>query len=118
MVSLKSWAPARSASVFFAKCCRLHLLVQALDLLLEHLLHFALRFEHRRDLYAELLGGLGARLAFEGRQAERLPGVRLDPLPDPLRRLLQQLLVEFLMEMLQQVRARLDGLEDHEELTT
>src|SRR5262245_33841398 len=86
-------------------------LVQPGDLLVQHLLHLALGLVDRGHLQAQPRRRLRPGQPVQGRQPERLPGVRLDALLDPGLRLGQHLLVELLVEPPHQVIARLDRLQ-------
>src|SRR5208337_3821680 len=64
------------------------------DLLLEELLHSVLGHVELGDGHLEPIGGIGPREALDGRELERLPVPRLDPLLDPAHGQLEQLAVE------------------------
>src|SRR5262249_19076816 len=85
------------------------------DDLLEHALYSALGLENGGHAQVEPRRGVVGGQALDGRQAEGLPGLRLDTLPDALHRFFQQFGVEFRVELAGQVLAGLDVVQqpDH-----
>ena len=73
------------------------------DLLLEQLLHAVLGHVKLGDGHLEPVRGIGPREALDGREPERLPVPRLDPLLDPVHGQLDQLAVERTLEAALQV---------------
>jgi hypothetical protein len=75
-------------------------LSEALDLLLQHLLHPMFGDEDVGDLHMELLGGLGGLPVFDRHEPEGMPGQRFDTLLDSAHGEFEQLVMEGVFHLL------------------
>jgi hypothetical protein len=81
---------------------------ELLDLIMEHLLHFTLGHVDHGHLHVNFGGHLGDRKTLDGRQAERLPGVRRYAQAHLYLGRFQQFVIEGFGQLPYQIFARLD----------